>query len=483
MSTSKSPRELIQEALGLLAMPLGKFVDRTMRGTDAKVREEKEKWILSESSGGQPVAGLWKKWKEQGHVPHRRWVRPHGYQRRSWNLGDVVVTAHVIDDWWDIVFKRVDGFPAAMGPIRRTMTDEVEYQVLVCRELLDYRNGVAHNDPIDEFQAARGLETIARILQAIGHEPEARQVHELRKPLVEKQARGGNPLGAGRRLTDSPAPPDCWCIGAHWMEPAPDLPAAWWLVAIRGNEVELLRKDQTTDEVVEYLTEKARSPTPTLIGLAYCFSTPAWYVKGLDPPKPSSFWKLCSAISPEQATTAGGLANALGHPFRESGVDLAEPLPTSQLELRATEIAYGTIPETTPSSVFRIGGSGSVGGLATLGAPVLQRISEAGVSIWPIDEAGDNTAVEIFPRGLWAAIDRLADPISTPEARAAFLDDSHIRPLKGLGGGDKETLRRERRAFDAFLTAWALSRHGGSIAERPRDDENAKIEGEIWVPQ
>ncbi len=440
------------------------------------------KWELSpvggEGEGVESVSSLWKTWMEQNRVEFGGFVKPRPHQRRDWNPNDIILSAQVVLDWWDIVFTNgVDldahDFKTRMGPEGQAMFTE----------LIRYRNGKYHNAQIDDLFAARWLETIARILNAIGRRDLSKQVHDLRQPLIQTQARTGNPFGPGRELKDSPPSADCWCIGAHWMEPAPDLPAAWWLVAIRGNEVELLRKDQTTDEVVEYLTEKARSPTPTLIGLAYCFSTPAWYVKGLDPPKPSSFWKLCSAVTPEQATTAAGLAAALGHPFRESGVDLAEPLPTSQPELRATEIAHGAIPETTPSSVFRIGGSGSVGGLATLGAPVLQRISQAGVQIWPIDPAGDNTAVEIFPRGLWAAINSLADPISTPEARAQFLADSHIRKLKGLGGGDRETLQRERRAFDAFLTAWALSRFGGSIAERPRDDENAKIEGEIWVPR
>lgn len=473
MPIERDPADLVQDGLDLLAEPLGAFVDSTMRSTSAHVIARGKYWVDAHGTADStPVSSLWIDWTTSGEVPLGQWREPRPDQWRDWGAGDIQITARLIDSWWRIVFKRCEPFASRMGAGGQTMF----------KELLEYRNHKYHDHTIDEFQAARGLETISRILHAIGEDSASRRVHELRQPLLERQARGGTPLDRGRHLTDKPPPKDWWCIGAHWMEPAPDLPEAWWIVALRGGSVELLRRDLTTDEVTEYLVDKAQSPSPALIGLAYCFSTPTWFVESLDPPHPSSFWRRCEVLQRLDSVTPTTVAAALGPPFRESGKDPEEPLRAGQSELRLTEQRLGSSPATSPSSVFRIGGTGSVGGLAVLGAPVLHRIREAGVHIWPIDNAGMHTAVEIFPRGLWGGIDPLADPISSQEARAQFLADPRIRQLQGLGGGDREVLQRERRAFDAFLTAWALSQYGGSIAARTLDATD-RIEGQIWIPE
>ncbi len=473
-----NPDERIESALGLLREPLGIFVDAAMKRTRANVRENYRGTYWEDASQGRQrsgasppigVSSLWQQWLREGQIPMNMRV---GGKCRAATLTNILMTGHVVYDWWQVVFYHEDTFRERMGPGGQTMF----------QELVEYRNHKYHGEDIDGRQAARGLETVIRILHAIGEDRLARQVEDLRQPLIEQQARVGPSLGPGHTLQDAPPPAGTWCVGAHWMDPDPDLPNAWWLVAIRDGQMELIRRDLTTAQITDYLSAKATADQPTLVGLAYCFSTPAWFVRGLVPPQASSFWELCESVRDEERQTPGDLARALGPPFRESGTDLEVPLRNDQPEFRDTEVAQGAIPETTPSSVFRIGGSGSVGGLAVLGAPVLKFLSEAGMRIWPIDDAGQHTAVEIFPRGLWAAVDPLADPISTPDARAQFLEHPDIRRLHGIGGGDREVLRRERRAFDAFLTAWALSRYGGSLHGRTIN-ETARLEGEIWIPK
>ena len=75
------------------------------------------------------------------------------------------------------------------------------------------------------------------------------------------------------------------------------------------------------------------------------------------------------------------------------------------------------------------------------------------------------------------------DPTSKKNAarRQAFIEQCRDEGLS-INQRDAKTLAGEERAFDAFLTAYALSVHGGGLSGLEMLSF-AYIEGQIWLPE
>jgi hypothetical protein len=171
-----------------------------------------------------------------------------------------------------------------------------------------------------------------------------------------------------------------------------------------------LEGGRTRAEVGEWLIAMARETPRMVVGLDFCFSFPAWFVRGeLGCEDGPAFWEL----------VAGGLGEqwlARGNPDRRFWGKHPKPAEFRgdglHRMLRATDIdckLAARIPEAEraervrgigPKSVFQIGGAGSVGTASLRGMPVLRRLREAGfasVALRPggtADGGGDVHAAE-----------------------------------------------------------------------------------------
>ena len=255
-----------------------------------------------------------------------------------------------------------------------------------------------------------------------------------------------------------------------------------------------LEGGRTRAEVGEWLIGMARETPRMVAGLDFCFSFPAWFVRGelgcTDGPE---FWELVAGGQGEQWLAAGCADGRFWgkHPkpeeFRGDGLHRM---------LRATDIdckLAARIPEAEraervrgigPKSVFQIGGAGSVGTASLRGMPVLKRLREAGFAVWPFDRAGLNDArpmvVEMYTRLNTGPVRK-----SNAGARAAYLRRKRKEDAAyaALSRGVMERARGSEDAFDALVSCMAMTARRAEFAGlgMPLDPEY-RVEGWTWAP-
>lgn len=284
----------------------------------------------------------------------------------------------------------------------------------------------------------------------------------------------------GELPTLSPASPEVTCVGVHWVQPKLGIPGQWWWVEIEDDAVTGVDVDLTTADAARYL--KAIEG-PGIAGLAFCFSAPARYVLRDDVGGPEALWSRGEPFSHRSVKEA---VTALGPPFRvvEHGQPMRQP-DKDPNAFRETEISAWKRTSALPSSIFDVDGTDSVGALALNGMPLISELRAGGTAIWPFQPLQDGglTCVEIFPRSLWARLNPKEDAKSKthPRRRAAFV--KHARESgTSINQRFAKTFEEEERAFDAFLTAWSLSRYGGGVGAIGLGDW-AFLEGQIWLPE
>jgi hypothetical protein len=128
-----------------------------------------------------------------------------------------------------------------------------------------------------------------------------------------------------------------------------------------------------------------------------------------------------------------------------------------------------------PKSTFQIGGAGSVGTGSVRGWPALIRLREAGFAIWPFDlPASPPVAVEIYPRLFTGPVVK-----SSASARADLLDARYPALPPRL----RDHAVASEDAFDAAVSALAMSRHEDELRALPQvDDDMGRREGRVWTP-
>ena len=106
--------------------------------------------------------------------------------------------------------------------------------------------------------------------------------------------------------------------------------------------------------------------------------------------------------------------------------------------------------------------------------PHLARLRAAGASIWPFDDAGPLTVVEIYPRLFTGPVVKR----SAPARRAAVAGDRRV-PAALV-----EDVVASEDAFDAALSALAMAEHlvdlGRLRAATPGSPP--ALEGALWRP-
>lgn len=125
-----------------------------------------------------------------------------------------------------------------------------------------------------------------------------------------------------------------------------------------------------------------------------------------------------------------------------------------------------------PKSVFQIGGAGAVGTGSLRGMPILHRLKQAGLSVWPLDDRKGPTRIEIYPRVPTGAIVK-----SNAVERARRL--SERCPTADAEIANKAVSSED--AFDALVSALVMARYVDDFAGlRATKNDRVRREGWIW---
>jgi len=220
-------------------------------------------------------------------------------------------------------------------------------------------------------------------------------------------------------------------------------------------------------QVVERLIEIKKRSERAVIGLDFGFSVPAWYLAERGFAEAPELWRWLA-----DGDHASELLRECAPPFW--GLK-GKFKPNLSVHYRNTELRVKAVQGIRPKSVFQISGPGTVGTGSIRGMCALHELRYAGFSIWPFDDQGVHTIVEIYPRLLTGPVHK-----RDPNRRREYLDKISGRMDEGQRAiaGDSED------AFDAAISALAMSDHAADLASLPRiDDAHLRLEGVIWHPQ
>ena len=445
----EDPTYVVETAITVIGPALGDFIDNSMRSLQNTKPSTYKGWLeLRKKKAGQFGGEL----------------SPHDGRNLMWEL------------------KRYWGALAPLFPLASAQAKDLQGHLKTQLNdpqgrLWNTMNVSKHGDSIAPDAARFALISLyltMRLLDAQEEKAYLRPLLLASDSTVKAQSHPGEPPML------SPAGPDVTCVGVHWVQPKLGIPGQWWWVEIADGAVTRVDVDLTTEDAARDLQA---IEGPGIAGLAFCFSAPANYVLRTDVGSPEALWSRGEPFSHRSVNEA---VAALGPPFRvvEHGQPMRRPdeFPNA---FRETEISAWKGTSALPSSIFDVDGTDSVGALALNGMPLISEVRAGGAAVWPFQPLQDDglTCVEVFPRSLWARLNPKEDSKSKthPRRRAAFV--KHVRE-SGTSVNQRlaQTFQEEERAFDAFLTAWSLSRYGGGIgAIKPVD--LAFLEGQIWLPE
>ncbi|WP_133826494.1 hypothetical protein [Actinomycetospora succinea] len=235
--------------------------------------------------------------------------------------------------------------------------------------------------------------------------------------------------------------------------------------AVPGRLVEV-RAGLDRDGVAALLRERAASG-PVVAGLDFSFALPAWFAREHGCADVAALWDLVGREGERWLRECRP-------PFWGRGATPRPPLDPARPPFRVTEEA-ARADGLAPSSTFQVGGAGAVGTGSLRGMPHLARLRAAGLAVWPFDDAGAATLMEIYPRVHTGPVVKRSPAArreaagSDPRIPAALLDD----------------VVATEDAFDAAFSALAMAEHLdelGSLRAAPPERPEA-IEGALWRPR
>lgn len=260
-----------------------------------------------------------------------------------------------------------------------------------------------------------------------------------------------------------------------------------------------LESGRTRAELVDALIAMARETPRMVVGVDFCFSYPAWFVREHGARTAVEFWEIVAAHGehwlarecedarfwgrlgprrtgkkPEEFCGAEGALRMLRRADEACKVRAA--ILDAELSARVKGIA--------PKSPFQIGGAGAVGTGTLRGIPQLRRLHAAGFRVWPFEEPALGAKeprpliVEIYPRLLTGEVNK-----GSAKARAAYLakrlrEDATFR---ALGRGVLKKARASEDAFDALVSVMAMAEQRVSFMTlRKATDAITLLEGAVW---
>ncbi len=457
---------------------LADLVDRSLRAAAEPLRD----YVRKDPDLEHRYAGTWQ------HAVRNNLFKWSLDARESRSIRDHDLDPHILIKWVLTTWNLPDAWPCLHDA--GISKEHIEL-------IFKLRNGHAHNryvssvEPFEPGDVSSGLGALRAVMAAIGDKAAAQYVQSAYE-VADRRAKRLTKRKRWKDLRDDEPSGTPHTVGLHWTEPDPQTrkPAAWWLVHLdHSGQLKSAPVPQSTTDVRDYLAKFVENDQPVLLGCAFCFSVPRWLGERCasqnNDPLPECVWAVVEEAASGAANAKDlvrSINEALGledGPFWQGDTNDPDPNEAAgRASLRRTEVRVQKATEAKPSSVFRVGGDASVGGLALWGMPMLHWLRSQGFSIWPFDPPGKRTVVEIFPRSLWSATQFDSAVPSLPGDRTRFLDGHPY----GDGGGTRETLLKERRAFDALMTAWALRNYGGNISRYVLGSSESAVEGEIWLP-
>ncbi len=238
-----------------------------------------------------------------------------------------------------------------------------------------------------------------------------------------------------------------------------------WLARAAAGELVELRGGFSRAEVVDHLVRRAEeAPQRLVVGLDFSFALPAWFTRRLRATSAQELWRIVAHEG------EGWLADCRppfwGRPGR--------PRPALPEHLRRTERQLQAVGATRVKSTFQIAGAGSVGTGSLRGMPWLLQLRRRGFRIWPFDEPGHATVVEIYPRLLTGPVVK-----ARADQRQRHLARHHPVVPAALGA----LAAASDDAFDAAVSALVLAQHRTELAAlQQASDSEVLLEGQIWQP-
>jgi hypothetical protein len=248
--------------------------------------------------------------------------------------------------------------------------------------------------------------------------------------------------------------------------------------------------------LIARLIEMAAETPRMVVGVDFCFSYPAWFVKEHGARTAPELWKIVSErgehwLSHEcEDARFWGRKGAL-----RDGKKPAEFCGEFGLRmLREADIAckvQGKILDPSeaakvkgiaPKSPFQIGGAGAVGTGTLRGIPELARLQKAGFRVWPFDAPalgeGRPLLVEIYPRLLTGEVKK-----GNAEARKDYLAKKRKMDAAyaALGRDVMERARGSEDAFDALVSVMEMvARRDDFLRLERATDVVTRMEGAVW---
>lgn len=237
-----------------------------------------------------------------------------------------------------------------------------------------------------------------------------------------------------------------------------------WVGVARAGRLRELYAAATRQLAVEDIVARGRGARgPLVVGLDFCFSMPAWFVRQHGLSTARQLWQLVA--SEGEQWLAQCAPPFWGRPGRRR--------PDLEADFRRTELDCAPVGGIRPKSVFQIGGAGAVGSSSLRGMPYLSTLHDAGFVIWPFDAATDRTVFEIYPRLCTGPVTK-----SDLSARRGVLER-----YTASGAMDERlasVAAATEDAFDAAISAVVMSRHQAELAALPAaSDEIVRLEGAI----
>ena len=260
-----------------------------------------------------------------------------------------------------------------------------------------------------------------------------------------------------------------------------------------------LESGRTRAELVDALIAMARETPRIVVGVDFCFSYPAWFVREHSAESAIAFWEIAAEHSERWLARECEDARFWGRtgPLRtgKKPEEFCGYEGTARMLRRADEACKvraaildpalsARVKGIAPKSPFQIGGAGAVGTGTLRGIPQLLRLHAAGFRVWPFDEPALAASpphpllVEIYPRLLTGEVHK-----ASAKARAAYLaarrrSDPAFRALAPRVLGKA---RASEDAFDALISVLAMAEQRTSfLALRKSTDPTTLLEGAVW---
>jgi hypothetical protein len=259
------------------------------------------------------------------------------------------------------------------------------------------------------------------------------------------------------------------CIAIDWSGAADEVAQRRHIVAatVRDGRVLDVVAGRTRAEVAHSVRAiaPAGADAPTFVGLDFSFSVPAWFARSHGCRSVGEVWELVSQHGEQWLAECAP-------PFWGRRATRCELVAQDRYRVCEQRLrARGR----QPKSVFQIAGAGAVGTGSLRGMPWLAWLRARGVAVWPFDDVGACTVLEVYP-SLYAKV-------ATNDA-AARAEHLASLPPDVLGARERTSAIASDDAFDAVVSALAMwEQRNDLLSLRAATDPTAAIEGQIWLSQ